>query len=189
MAPRSIPCSCSAARCAHLACRNFCALQSSDLQALIGASDGRLSDARIEIRIEAATLLSGLLKCSPPPVVSAFRAGVLATSHTLMPRSRKRHRGVQIDATSLTAQHACVLALQALLLSCPYDIEEWMHDVLLALTVAARAPDPVKKAATQTLGQFRQNHTATSALPLKERLPESVWDSIQDVASTSTYFV
>jgi hypothetical protein len=188
-APRSSPCSCSAARCAQLVCRNFCALHPSDLEALIEESDSRLSDARVEIRIEAATLLSGLLKCSPPPVVSAYRERVLATARTFMPRSRKRLRGVHADTAWLTAQHACVLALQALLLSCPYQIEDWMHDVLLALTVAAHAPDPVKKAATQTLGQFRQNHSATSALPLKERLPESVWESIQDVASTSTYFV
>lgn len=58
-----------------------------------------------------------------------------------------------------------------------------------ALTVAARAADMVKRAATETLGEFRQSQAAMAALPLKERLPAAVWDAIQDVASTSTYFV
>ena len=124
----------------------------------------------------------------------------MANARHLFATSKKRKRAgdgkapvatanARAPADTLVTQHACMLELQALLFSCPYTLEQWMHEVLLCVAAAARAPEPVRKAATSALGHFRTNQAATSPLPLRDRLPEDVWDSIQGVASTSTYFV
>jgi hypothetical protein len=169
--------------------RNYFALSEADMQALVRLGEARLSDPRIEIRNDASSFLSGLLKCAPAEGVAKFRAEVLSRAARLFPRQPKRCRSGALHSAWLDEHHACVLALQALLASSPYEIREWMHEVLLALTVAARAPEPIKQAATEALGDFRQSHKDMSALPLKDRLPERVWESIQDVASSSSYFV
>jgi Domain of unknown function (DUF3437) len=165
----------------------------------VRAADSRLRDERVEVRADAAQLLSGLLKVAPADAFYAFRADAVAAAARLFPQRRKRRRGSNGGSGAAAAtpeappplveRHACALELQALLLSCPYSVAGWMHEVLLCVAAAARAPDPVKKAATGAIGEFRRNQAATSPLPLRDRLPEAVWEAIQGVASTSSYFV
>jgi hypothetical protein len=169
--------------------RNYFALSDSDMLALVRLGKARLQDPRMEIRGDASRFLSGLLKCVPAAGVAEFRAEVLSRAARLFPRRPKRCRNGALQNAWHDDHHACVLELQALVASSPYEIKEWMYEVLLALTVAARAPEPIKQAATEALGAFRQSHKDMSPLPLKERLPETVWDSIQGVASSSSYFV
>jgi Domain of unknown function (DUF3437) len=165
---------------AHFAVRDVAAA------ALLGLARDALSDEKVEIRELAARLLSGLLICAPAAAAVECRGAVVVEAAQLFRTKRKRATSA---APLVVAQHACALALNALLMSSPYTLREWMDDVLLALARAARAPPPVRGAATSALAEFRKNHGATSQLPLRQRLREDVWDSIQDVASSSSYFV
>jgi Domain of unknown function (DUF3437) len=166
--------------------RGHFAVHDSAAASLLGLARSALSDEKVEIRELAARLLSGLLICAPAAAASECRSAVVAEADKLFRTKRKRAAGA---APPVVAQHACALALNALLMSSPYTLQEWMDDVLLTLTRAARAPPPVRGAATGALAEFRKNHAATSQLPLRLRLREDVWESIQDVASHSSYFV
>lgn len=138
-------------------------------------------------------LLTGMLQCMTEEASRSFRDATTAAAHTLFPPLRKRRqgggsKGPTETAAHLTEQHACTLALGSVLLCSPYVLKPWTGDVVMALTRAAREPNPVRSSAVDALQQFRTNHEGISRLSLKERLDPDVWDALRDAAVQTSYF-
>lgn len=79
----------------------------------------------------------------------------------LFPRGQKYSKSTSAkqNAASLQMKHACILGIRAFITCHPYDIPEWMPEMLTALVPAAREPQPIKTTITKTIGwsAFFQN--------------------------------
>lgn len=102
-------------------CRNFFALRTAELQALVQACDRCLLDDKLEIRSLAGATLSGLLKVLPTALAASLRSHILQQGRDAFPAGRPPHG----SASLVTQQHSCVIRLAALLSSSPYIICDW----------------------------------------------------------------
>lgn len=163
------------------------------MKSIIDMGTLRLRDRKVEVRQSAMELITGILQCMEEDEARSFRDATMESAATLFPAHRKRTQSNGAKASEdknavLTDQHACTLALGAVLLSTPYVIKPWTGDVVKALARASGSPAPVKGSAVDALQQFRTNHEGISRLPLKERLEPDVWDALRDAAVLSSYF-
>ena len=58
----------------------------------------------------------------------------------------------------VAARHGCVLGLGACVLSAPYDVPEWMPEVLEELSRRANEPNPVKDTVRLAFSEFKKTH-------------------------------
>jgi hypothetical protein len=119
---------------------------------VLGAVLARLSDDKLEVRGLAAATLSGLLRGLPEAEAEALRRRSLARAAELFPGRRRRRVGGGGGAAAaappppapLPERHGAALALQAFVLSSPYDVPPWLPDVLMALVRLASEPAPIR---------------------------------------------
>jgi len=160
----------------------------------------RLEDEKLEVRELAANSLSGLVRGLPEDDAAELRKKFLSRALEVFPargrrrRTREESEGGNKTATtasppSVPVRHGTALALQALVLSSPYDVPLWLPDVLMALVRLAPEPAPMKTTVTKALGEFRRTHEEGGLVEVKEVLSAEQWEAIRDVASPASYFV
>jgi proteasome activator subunit 4 len=167
----------------------------------------RLEDDKLEVRELAANSLSGLVRGLPEGNAAELRKKFLSKAHEIFPVRGRRRRtreereggGHKIATTTSTTtttasssvpvRHGTALALQALVVSSPYDVPFWLPDVLMALVRLAPEPAPIKTTVTKALGEFRRTHEEGGLVEMKEVLSAEQWEAIRDVASPASYFV
>ncbi|XP_070577632.1 proteasome activator complex subunit 4-like isoform X2 [Ptychodera flava] len=115
-----------------------------------------LTDDRFEVREMAGTTLSGFLHC-----------GILEMDDNLQRRFeqlcktkllKKSARVVQQDIQALIQRHAGVLGLSACIQAYPYDVPQWMPQVLMDLGNHLHDPQPIEMTVKKTLSDFKRTH-------------------------------
>lgn len=146
-----------------------------------------LKDQKLEVQLLASTTLSGMLKGMNEEDQLELRTGFLAKMKELYPENR-RFKKRNPSTIEMTKKHGFVLGLKAFVMSHPYDIPQWMPEVLVAMLPAANDPPPIKTTVTKTLGDFRRTHENESHLELRNAFDEEAWESIQAVGACCSYF-
>ena len=155
----------------------------------------RFEDEKLEVRELSAATLSGLIRGLPPSEAASLRAKFLARALEVFPARSRRRRRDEADAPAVPAvaplpvRHGAALALQALVLSSPYDVPLWLPDILMALVRLASEPAPIRGTVTKALGEFRRTHEEGSLVEMREALTAEQWEAIRDVAVPASYFV
>uniref|UniRef100_A0A3Q0QU92 Uncharacterized protein n=1 Tax=Amphilophus citrinellus TaxID=61819 RepID=A0A3Q0QU92_AMPCI len=112
-----------------------------------------LLDEQLEVRDMACTTLSGLLQCQFFPLDSSLQTQLQTLSQTCLPRARG-----ELASTDLVRRHAGVLGLSACILSSPYDVPDWMPQILMDLSSHLNDPQPIEMTVKKTLSEFRRTH-------------------------------
>uniref|UniRef100_A0A669AYM5 Proteasome activator Blm10 mid region domain-containing protein n=1 Tax=Oreochromis niloticus TaxID=8128 RepID=A0A669AYM5_ORENI len=112
-----------------------------------------LLDEQLEVRDMACTTLSGLLQCQFFPLDSSLQTQLQTLSQTCLPKARG-----ELASTDLVRRHAGVLGLSACILSSPYDVPDWMPQILMDLSSHLNDPQPIEMTVKKTLSEFRRTH-------------------------------
>uniref|UniRef100_A0A3B5PZE5 Proteasome activator complex subunit 4 C-terminal domain-containing protein n=1 Tax=Xiphophorus maculatus TaxID=8083 RepID=A0A3B5PZE5_XIPMA len=98
-----------------------------------------LLDEQLEVRDMACTTLSGLLQCQFFPLDSCLQTQLQTLSQTSLPKARG-----ELASMDLVRRHAGVLGLSACILSSPYDVPQWMPQILMELSDHLNDPQPIE---------------------------------------------
>uniref|UniRef100_A0A668AU47 Proteasome activator complex subunit 4B n=1 Tax=Myripristis murdjan TaxID=586833 RepID=A0A668AU47_9TELE len=112
-----------------------------------------LLDEQLEVRDMAGTTLSGLLQCQFFPLDSSLQTQLQTLSQTRLPKARG-----ELASTDLVRRHAGVLGLSACILSSPYEVPDWMPQILMDLSDHLNDPQPIEMTVKKTLSDFRRTH-------------------------------
>lgn len=144
-------------------------------QALFSCVSEMLEDAQLEVRLGAATSLSGMIRCSPVRIRDKMLQ-YLKEKFTKMlvdnPLPRKTGYGTPTpDYTRITIiRHAAVLGLGALVQAFPYQSppQRWLPEVLATLAVRASGdPGMVGKSVKTALSEFKKTRQDTWHVDMK----------------------
>lgn len=153
-------------------------------QALFNCVSEMLEDTQLEVRLGAATSLSGMIRCSPVRIRDRM-VQFLKQKFTRMlvenPLPRKTGFGTPSpDYTRITIiRHAAVLGLGALVQAFPYQSPppKWLPEVLATLAVkAASDPGMVGKSVKTALSEFKKTRQDTWHVDMKAFTPEQLED-------------
>ena len=111
-----------------------------------------LADQQVEVRHLASATLSGLIRCSERSIISRL---VKRFRHDLAGNQVPRKRATQ-DA--LIKRHATVLGITAIINAFPYEVPEWMPQVLVDVSQCVSDPSPISGTVTKTFTDFRRTH-------------------------------
>ncbi|KAM9803831.1 proteasome activator complex subunit 4A [Neosynchiropus ocellatus] len=120
-----------------------------------------LEDEQLEVREMAATTLSGFLQCNFLSMDVSMQSHFEALCKTRLPKKRKREQGAAVDTVppaNLVRRHAGVLGLSACILSSPYDVPNWMPQLLMDLSAHLNDTQPIEMTVKKTLSNFRRTH-------------------------------
>ncbi|GMH44904.1 hypothetical protein BSKO_12861 [Bryopsis sp. KO-2023] len=148
---------------------------------------GRLGDKKLEVQMVASTTLSGMLKGMASDQEEKVRSHFMSQLAKFYPNGRRPRRKKQ-DPQVLLEKHTCILGIRAFITCHPYDIPEWMPEMLTAAVPAAGEPAPIKTTITKTLGDFRRTHENESHQELRAAFDEDQWEALQGVGSQASYF-
>uniref|UniRef100_A0A8C9ZB62 Uncharacterized protein n=1 Tax=Sander lucioperca TaxID=283035 RepID=A0A8C9ZB62_SANLU len=112
-----------------------------------------LLDEQLEVRDMAGTTLSGLLQCQFFPLDPSLQTQLQTLSQTYLPKARG-----ELASTDLVRRHAGVLGFSACILSSPYDVPDWMPQILMDLSDHLNDPQPIEMTVKKTLSEFRRTH-------------------------------
>lgn len=129
-----------------------------------------MRDSRLEVRVSAAKLLTGLMHCRALPNEER-------TLRSLMRSCRSK---------DLVERHCGVLGLCAYLASRPYSLGPQLGNVLAELARHTSAPDPVPATIRKALADFRRTHHDDWPKH-REQLTEEELDLLADLTSPPTY--
>eukprot|EP01025_Chloroclados_australasicus_P005161 TRINITY_DN1147_c0_g2_i1.p1 TRINITY_DN1147_c0_g2~~TRINITY_DN1147_c0_g2_i1.p1 ORF type:complete len:1050 (-),score=151.90 TRINITY_DN1147_c0_g2_i1:249-3398(-) len=136
-----------------------------------------LKDDKLEIRKVACSLLTGMVK-----TLSAD--DFLSMVQDLLSKTKKGNKKLSSDD-----KHGVVLSMKAVLDSQPYDIEDWMPKILLALArVGSKWGAPAGPAASDAVVEFRRTKDQQQIAQLKDMMDMDEWDEVQGTGVQTTYF-
>ncbi|KAF3939916.1 hypothetical protein ABW19_dt0202755 [Dactylella cylindrospora] len=145
-----------------------------------------LNDPQLEVRIGAATTLSGMIRCSPAPlrnnvVLILKRRFINLLSKNPLPRRSANPPGSStIDHQKLTVnRHAAVLGLNSLVQAFPYVSPPpvWLPEVLTILALkAASDPGMVGQSVKACLSDFKKTRQDTWHVDVKAFTPDQLED-------------
>lgn len=136
---------------------------------------GQLQDSQLEVRVGAATTLSGMIRCSPEDLrvtIIQDLASKFSDHLTNNPLPRRKTAGVQTEEQSklIIGRHAAVLGLGALVEAFPYTSPPppWIPGILATLaSKGAGDPGMVGKSAKSIVSDFRKTRQDTWHIDLK----------------------
>ncbi|KAH7083286.1 hypothetical protein BKA63DRAFT_561462 [Paraphoma chrysanthemicola] len=145
---------------------------------------GMLSDTQLEVRMGAATTLSGMIRCSPVALrdrqVSSLKERFI-NQLTKNPLPKRRIPGTPtLEQSKLVlTRHAAVLGLGSLIQAFPYQSPPptWLPDVLATLARKAAAdPGIVGKSVKTVLADFKKTRQDTWHIDVKAFEQEQLED-------------
>lgn len=114
-----------------------------------------ICDDQVEVREMAAITLSGLLHCGfldmDKDMLDHFE--VLSKN-----KVKKRKLSDAMPLEALIKRHAGVLGLSAFVEAYPYDVPEFMPQILMDLSNHVNDPQPIQMTVKKTLSNFRRTH-------------------------------
>ena len=181
---------------APFALRHAFALPRPAAALLADAAEGRLGDARHEVRLLGAATLAGLLQ-GPAAFAApslrrkfAYAAAVDASERAAARRARPAGaKPPQLAGEALAAAHAIALGLSACVLASPYDCPPWLPPLVGALAGAARSPAAAVRATVEaTFADFKRTHADTWDAT-RAAFGEDAWAAAADgLALSPSYF-
>jgi proteasome activator subunit 4 len=102
----------------------------------------------------------------------------------------KRQRGQESSSEFqdlLIKRHGTVLILSALVLAFPYDIIDWMPNVLVAISRCASDPSPVGAEVSKTFSEFRRTHQDNWHEDKLKFTEDQLYD-LSDLLVSSSYY-
>ncbi|XP_076463728.1 proteasome activator complex subunit 4B-like [Babylonia areolata] len=115
-----------------------------------------LCDERLEVREVAAMTLSGLMHCGFLQMNSDMLSHF---EHLRRVKLKKRQASTEPDSLEkLIKRHAGVLGLSACVQAHPYDVPDFIPQVLMDLSIHVNDPQPIQMTVKKTLSDFRRTH-------------------------------
>jgi proteasome activator subunit 4 len=148
-------------------------------QKMFDCVSAMLSDGQLEVRMGAATTLSGMIRCSPTALrdrqVSTLKERFVSQL-TKNPLPKRRNPGTPTPEQGklVLTRHAAVLGLGALIQAFPYQSPPpaWLPDVLATLARKAAAdPGIVGKSVKTVLADFKKTRQDTWHIDVKVSTP------------------
>jgi len=164
--------------------RRLFLISREEQQRLFDSVSKMLEDSQLEVRLGAATTLSGMIRCSPVRIRDRI-VHHLKVQFTKMlirnPLPRRSPAGTPTpDFTRITLlRHAAVLGLGALVQAFPYSSPppSWLPEVLATLAAQAAAdPGMVGKSVKTVLGEFKKTRQDTWHVDVKAFTTEQLED-------------
>lgn len=101
-----------------------------------------IEDERVEVREEAKIVLSGLIHYNFIKIDSKFVQSLQAKSSLKI--DKKCHNGVVVyNSENLVKKHAGILGLCSIVAAFPYDVPDFLPDVLMILVNHLNDPQPI----------------------------------------------
>ncbi|CAN9250530.1 unnamed protein product [Alternaria alternata] len=147
-------------------------------QSMFDCVSAMLSDTQLEVRMGAATTLSGMIRCSP----IAFRDRQVSTLKEKFTKQLNKNsiaKEAQSRNADNRARQASVLGLGALIQAFPYQSPPpaWLPDVLATLARKAAAdPGMVGKSVKTVLADFKKTRQDTWHVDVKAFEQEQLED-------------
>ncbi|PVD25485.1 hypothetical protein C0Q70_13141 [Pomacea canaliculata] len=115
-----------------------------------------LCDEQLEVREVAAQTLSGMMHCGflqmNSDMLDHFK-------HLRCVKLKKRNASIEPEfLEKLIKRHAGVLGLSACVQAYPYDVPDFIPQVLMDLSVHVNDPQPIQRTVKKTLSDFRRTH-------------------------------
>lgn len=117
---------------------------------------GLICDDQLEVREMAAITLSGLLHCGFLEMNQNMLDHFELLSRTKVKKRKKISDNVPLEA--LVKRHAGVLGLGAFVQAYPYDVPNFMPQILMDLSNHVNDPQPIQMTVKKTLSDFRRTH-------------------------------
>mmetsp|Transcript_5329 Transcript_5329/g.16136 ORF Transcript_5329/g.16136 Transcript_5329/m.16136 type:complete len:1865 (+) Transcript_5329:117-5711(+) len=154
-----------------------------------------LEDVQLEVRDVASATLSGMVRCGL--VGDAMLQQCIKLSDTKI-KVVKRRRGTAAAAQppmvvseeekrARVLRHAGILGVQAFVAGYPYDIPQWLPEVLLNLSKKISDPEPLKASVKKTLGEFWRTHQ-DDRQALREAFDEDQFATLRDLVVGYNYY-
>lgn len=142
-----------------------------------------------QIRELVATTLTALLKGDDGALCAHVREfSTKAVEDARAARKPSNAAASGARAESIRKRHAAVLGLSACVLSCPYDVPEWLPNVLMTLAKMAHDPPPVRTTVTRTFGEFKRTQADTWELQ-RLKFREEELAVLTELTTSASYFV
>nr|UCK81620.1 proteasome activator complex subunit 4 [Arenicola marina] len=116
-----------------------------------------LCDDQIEVREVAAITLGGFLHCGYMDMDDTMMSEFQKLSSTTMRKNKKR-KAELLTPEQLTRRHAGVLGLSACVQAYPYDVPQFIPQVLMDLSDHLDDPQPIQMTVKKTLSNFKRTH-------------------------------
>lgn len=155
-------------------------MNSQLLEKVFNISIGGLSDQQLEVRELARIALSSLIRSTSPDINSLIEKFTKLIGST---PKRKQDKNEKM----IIQQHSGILGLCALVNSFPYDIPQWMPDVLVQLANHSQDPAPIKDTIKSTFAEFWRTHQDTF-WKQKETFTEDQLNAINELVISPSYF-
>ncbi|XP_060589859.1 proteasome activator complex subunit 4B-like [Ruditapes philippinarum] len=114
-----------------------------------------ICDDKLEVREMASITLSGLLQCGYLEMDQDLLDHFERLSST---KISKRIKSENLPVEKLLQRHAGVLGLSAYVQAYPYDVPEFMPQILMDLSNHVNDPQPIQMTVKKTLSNFRRTH-------------------------------
>ena len=102
-----------------------------------------LSDERNEVRESTAETLSGLLHCEFIKIDTKLIKHFELKSNHKLNRIKQSNGTTIVDPKDLTFRHSGILGLCACINAFPYDVPDFMPDILVFLSYHLNDPQPI----------------------------------------------
>lgn len=164
--------------------RRLFLMSESQQQALFDCVSAMLGDVQLEVRLGAATTLSGMIRCSPVALRNRTVEALKVTFTDMLqknPLPKQRIPGTPTPEHNklILVRHAAVLGLGALIQAFPYTSPPpaWLPDVLATLARRAAAdPGMVGKSVKSVLADFKKTRQDTWHVDVKAFETEQLED-------------
>jgi Proteasome-substrate-size regulator, mid region/Domain of unknown function (DUF3437) len=130
-----------------------------------------LSDSHHEVRVQACTAISSIARTVDADVRDKLLVRFFHMADTKVdvkrnenrPRSSPAvHSGSEAPAaTPMSTKHGGILGISAVISAFPFNVPEWMPDVLMRFGSYISAPSPCHDSVKETLAKFWKNHQDT----------------------------
>uniref|UniRef100_A0A7S4KNJ3 Proteasome activator complex subunit 4 C-terminal domain-containing protein n=1 Tax=Guillardia theta TaxID=55529 RepID=A0A7S4KNJ3_GUITH len=183
--------------------RHQCSIRKEDMKMVQDLMVSLLQDSQVEVREMASVAVSVLVRITGEELAMDLKTLFVQWSqHDIS--SMQGRAGEPVDdaregkagedssdkkalKASLQLRHAGVLGLSALVGAYPYDVPQWMPEILVQLALHVLDPMPIKHTVRNTFGEFWRTHQ--DAWPvLKGRFTEEQLTALTNLLASPTYF-
>ncbi|XP_054158581.1 proteasome activator complex subunit 4B-like [Oppia nitens] len=117
-----------------------------------------LSDERTEVRESTAETLSGLVHCEFIKIDGQLIREFELTAQRRLSKVRQSNGTSIVAPKELYERHGAILGLCACINAFPYDVPDFMPDILVFLSRHLSDPQPIPTTIKKTLSNFRRTH-------------------------------
>lgn len=117
-----------------------------------------LQDTHLEVREMASTTLSGLVRCSQRRLIKSLlpRFSATISKHDRLPK-----RDSPKYSSAILELHSAILGATAMLAAFPYDVHDWMPDLICLISRHNDSPVPVSATVKKMASEFKRTHKDT----------------------------